>query len=165
MPARNVPRCPPKSAGDLGLLEELNVVGWIPLIPSSQFRNLEAMRAVWVRHRDRILPHYIACRPGTRPLAMYALGELPLPPLKHEPREHAMQTTIGDRTVYSPWFYFGERTGEDGHYCAGATWGEFQYLRRIGVVDAAEAKLAAAWVDDRHYDPTREDRPYVALSQ
>jgi hypothetical protein len=164
MPARNVPRCRRKSSIELGLIEELNCVYWTPLLPGSQFKSLAAMRETWERHRDDILPHYIRQRPGTRPFAMYALGELPLPPLKHEPTPYALQTVIDGRTIYCSWYYFGTRTGRGGYYHGGSSWGEFQYLRRLGVIDCAEAKRAAEWIDDRYDAPGRECGNYVPLS-
>lgn len=165
MPARNVTRCRAKSSFDLDLLDEINCVYWIPMIPGTQFRSLAAMRAVWDRHGSQILPHYIRQRPGTRPFALWALGELPLPPLKHPPAEHALRTHIGDVVFYSAWHYFGSRTGPDGYYCAGSAWGEFQYLRELGVIDDAEAALAKEWVDDRHYETNPEYRDYDTLSK
>jgi hypothetical protein len=164
MPARTVVRCRPKSSSDLGLIEEINCVYWVPLIPGTQFKNLESMRSVWNRHGSRILANYVRHRPGTRPFAMYALGELRLPPLRHQPLDHLHRTTIGETVFFSAWHYFGTRTGPDGYYCGGTTWGEFHYLRRIGVVDDAEATLAEQWIDDRHYDPSRQGREYEAMA-
>lgn len=164
MPARNVTRCPAKSAVDLDLIDELNVVGWIPLLPGSQFQSFAAMRHVWDRHGDRILDHYVRQRPGTRPFALWALGELPIPPLAHEPGAGAMSTTIEGIVFYSPWHYFGTCTGDNGYYHAGEAWGEFQYLRRLGVVTNQEAALAREWIDDRLDDPTRHQRHYNPLA-
>lgn len=163
MPARNVTRCRARSVSDLDLLDELNCVSWIPMIPGTGFKTRNAMRAVWSRHGERILPHYVRQRPGTRPFALYALGEIPIPPLKHEPREYSLQTIIDGETIYSPWNYFGTRTGDDGYYCGGSAWGEFHYLRELGVIDDAEADLAEEWIDDRYHDPHYERREYKTL--
>lgn len=43
------------------------------------------MAAAWTTHRDRILPHFNKQCPGLRPFAMFALGEVPLPPMVHKP--------------------------------------------------------------------------------
>ena len=164
MPARNVTRCPAKSGTALGMVEEINLVHWIPLLPDSQYRSFAAMRAVWHQHGEQILAHYLRQRPGTRPFALWALGELPLPPMKHPPGEFAMTTTIEGVVFHSPWHYFGTRTGVDGYYHAGAAWGEFKHLRRLGVVADDEAALAHEWADDREYHPTRPQRHYEPLT-
>jgi hypothetical protein len=165
MPARNVTRCRPRSTVELDPAEERNCIEWIPVLPHSQFRTLSAMRAVWDRHGAALLRHYVRQRPGTRPFALYALGELPLPALRHQPKQHALRTVIEGITYYDPWHYYGTRTGDDGWYCGGSTWGEFQHLRHLGVIDDAEAKLADQWIDDRRYDPDRDRRYYQPMSQ
>lgn len=161
---RSVTRCPQKSKADLDVMDELNCVYWIPLLPGTGFQTLDALRSCWKRHGERILPHYLRQLPGTRPFALWALGELPLPPLKFEPAPYSLRVTIGGTTIYSPWHYFGSKTGDDGHYCAGAAWGEFQYLRGLGIVDDAEARRAEKRIDDRHYATNREPREYVPLA-
>ena len=165
MPARNVTRCQPRSTNELDPAEERNCIEWIPVLPHSQFRTFAAMRAVWSRHGAALLRHYVRQRPGTRPFALYALGELPMPALRHEPKRHSLQTVIEGITFFDRWHYFGSRTGDDGWFCGGAAWGELEHLRRIGEVDDAEAELADQWIDDRHYDPDRDARHYQPLSQ
>lgn len=165
MPARNVTRCRPRSTVELDPVEERNCIEWIPVLPHSQFRTFAAMRAVWNRHGATLLRHYVRQRPGTRPFALYALGELPIPAVRHQPKRHALQTVIEGTVFLDRWHYFGSRTGEDGWYCAGSAWGEFEHLRRIGEVDDAEAELAEEWADDRHYIPDRDARHYQSLSQ
>lgn len=165
MPARNVVRCRPRSSVDLDPIEERNCVDWVPLLPHTQFKTFAAMRAVWTRHGREILRHYIRQRPGTRPFAVWALGELPLPAIKNEPTRYSPSTEIEGHRFYDRWHYFGSRTGEDEWYCAGSSWGEFDLLRRLGVVDAAEAELAEEWIDDREYAPGRDHRHYASLSQ
>ena len=145
--------------------EENNCIEWIPVLPHSQFRTFAAMRAVWSRHGAALLRHYVRQRPGTRPFALYALGELPMPALRHEPKRHSLQTVIEGITFFDRWHYFGSRTGEDGWYCGGAAWGEYQFLRHLGVIDDAEAELADEWIDDRRYDPDRDRRSYQPMSQ
>jgi hypothetical protein len=140
-------------------------VDWLPMLPGSQFRTFAAMRAVWNRHGPEILSHYVRQRPGTRPFALWALGELPLPPIKHKPNGHATKTMIEGTVFLDRWHYFGSRTGEDGWFCAGSNWGEFQHLRRLGVIDNREAELAEEWIDDREYYPGRDHRHYEALSR
>ena len=162
---RSITRCPPKSTVDLDLLDELNCVRWIPIIHGVEFKTIEKLRACWKRHGGRILPHYIKQLPGTRPFALWALGELPLPPLKFEPSAGSLRVKLGETTIYSPWHYFGSRTGPDGYYCAGESWGEFQYLRKLGVIDDAEARLAEEWIDDRYYVPGRPYRDYKTLAK
>lgn len=161
---RNIVRCPTRSCVELDQVDELNLVdGWTPLIPGSEFKSFAAMREAWFRHRDELLPHYLAQRPGTRPYAMWALGELPLPPPKNEPREASPRVTIDGKTLYAKWVYFGSATGENGWYLGGSDWGEFEHLRAAGVVDGAEARRALRWVDDRYYRPGRERRSYESL--
>lgn len=164
MPARKVLRCRPRSTVDLDLLDELNCVEWVPILPGTQFKTFAAMRSVWNRWGEKILAHYVGQRPGTRPFALWALGELPLPELKHQPNDHSLKTTIEGRVFYSPWWYFGTRTGEGGYYLGGSAWGQFQYLRGLGVIDDAEAALAEKWVDDRNPGKHRERRDYKPLA-
>lgn len=164
MPRRTVTKCQRRPTVNLDVLDEWNLAMWSPLIPGKTFPSLDAMRDCWRRHGDRILPHYIKQRPGTRPFALWALGELPLPALKHKPAPHSLRVTMGETTIYSAWHYFGTTTGEDGHYCAGAAWGEFTHLRKLGVIDDAEASLAEEWIDDRYYVPNRPYRDYRPLS-
>lgn len=164
MPARNVTRCRARSSSKLDLFDELNLVHWIPMIPGTEYKSFDAMRDAWNRHRDELLPHFTRQRPGTRPFAMWALGELPFPPLKHQPCQYATRVTIEGIVFYCPWHYFGTRTGPGGYYCAGAAWGELKYLRRLGIVDAREAALAEEWVDDRHYGASPGRRTYQPLA-
>lgn len=162
---RAVTRCPARSGVDhLDSLHEWHLVHWTELVPGTGFRSLADMRAVWNRHRDAVLGNVIRQRPGTRPFCMYVLGELPMPPLKHEPREHSLRVRIDGTTFYSAWHYFGTKTGVDDHWWAGSAWGEFQYLRGLGVIDDAEARRAEEWIDDRYYDPTRSIQTYKTLA-
>lgn len=162
---RSTTRCPQKSGSTLDVLDELNCVYWIPILPGVTFRNLGELRSCWSRHGEGILANYVEQRPGTRPFALWALGELPLPPLKFEPKPHSLYVTIGTTTIYSPWHYFGSKTGPDGYYCAGESWGQFQYLRKLGVVGDAEARRAETWIDDRYYVPGRSIETYRPIAE
>jgi hypothetical protein len=157
-------RCPQRSKLELDLLDELNCVYWTPLLRGIEFKTLDNMRDCWRRHGGKILPHYIRQRPGTRPFALWALGELPLPPMKNKPVEYSLSVTISRKKFYSAWHYFGTESGEDGYYHGGTTWGEFTYLRKLGVIDDAEARLAKEWVDDRHDVLNRPYRDYKTLA-
>lgn len=59
-------------------LEETLVFG-VPVItgPPCRLRTATEWRSEWGRWRDVILPKVIEYRPGTRPFAMYAIGEIP----------------------------------------------------------------------------------------
>ena len=164
MPRRSVDRCPRKSTTTLDLIDEFNLVLWSPILPGRQFKTLAAMRDAWDRHGSDILPHYVRQRPGTRPFAMYVLGELPLPPLLHPPVKWSLEFTIDGVRFHDQWHYFGSCTGPGGYYHGGSTYGEFQYLRRLGVIDDAEAELADEWIDDRYHAEGRDRRTYRPLS-
>lgn len=166
MPARRVSRCPRHAGHDrLALVDELHLVYWQTFLPGHDFPSLEAMRAAWTRHGDRITANYIRQLPGQRPFALYALGLVPLPELRHQPSRFQDSRTLDGIRFWSPWHYFGTRTGEAGHYCAGAAFGEFEHLRALGLVDKREAALAAGTIDDRHYAPGRPCRTYQTLAR
>jgi hypothetical protein len=111
----------------LTLPTEWSLVLWQGLrITGSGCETLEQYRVAWEIHRDDLLEHYIDQIPGSRPFAMYATGELPTPPLIHEPRQHDPRVQIGDRV-------FHERR------CYGD---ELEHLAAIGVVTGDELAIA-----------------------
>ena len=50
-----------------------------------QLRTLADWQEAWDRWRDVIMPKVLEFRPGTRPAAMYVLGQIPSRPVLREP--------------------------------------------------------------------------------
>ena len=106
--------------------------------PPSMFQTVPCWRRAWDRWRDIVLPKCIEHRPGTRPFAMYAIGEI-------APRELQMPLpsvgcfwtlalTVGKASVTH---YLNAREP----YIEN----EADHLYRLGVIDAEERKRSRKW--------------------
>lgn len=108
-------------------------------------------RADWVREwnrwRDVVLPKVIKHRPGTRPFAMYAVGEIPPRELALPlPEDNGYRRLIIDDANGKPvthWLDVPEP-----HMLH-----EVHHLRRAGIVDAAEYRRFRAWVNASKREP------------
>jgi hypothetical protein len=70
---------------------------------------------------DTLMAAYLASRRQSLDAGLAVIGrpaapatELPIPALRHQPRQHSLRTMIEGITFFDPWFYFGTRTGDDG---------------------------------------------------
>jgi hypothetical protein len=126
-------------------LEETLVYGTTLIFgPPSQLRTAAEWRREWSQYRDIVLPKVIEYRPGTRPFAMYAVGEIP-------PRELAMQLPQPHG------FWHIDVREQDGtlttHYLdvpKPFMQPEVEHLRRLGIVDAAELRRHREWMQTKN---------------
>jgi hypothetical protein len=92
------------------------------------------------------LPKVLEARPGTRPFAMYVVGEIPR-------RELSMRLPDGhnyehidirqdDGSTVRHWIHVPAMYLEH----------EVKYLNRLGIVDSAELKRHKAWMRERNPD-------------
>jgi hypothetical protein len=132
---------------------EMSAVHWYGCpIPGLGCQTIEEMREVWRLHGDRILPHYVDQRPGTRPFALYALGILPMPPIRNHRRDRATTRVFGDRVFYDRTTHFGELI--DGWLWLSDAQ-ELEFLREHGIVDDEEHELAETWIRGDYRDAPR----------
>ncbi len=99
----------------------------------------EDWKREWARWRGVILPKVIEHRPGTRPFAMYAVGEIPPRRLRLPVAGlHGCRTiTIADRSGRSVthWLHAPRPHLE----------AEVWHLHRLGIVDAVELRRHREW--------------------
>jgi len=120
--------------------EECLVYGYPTTLDTlATMRSIEQWQAAWRRWRDVVLPKVLEHRPGTRPLAMYVLGEIPRRELRINIPEN------------NGWKHIEVR-GRDGkltrHWLdAPATFldPEVRHLQRLGLVDAEELRRHREW--------------------
>lgn len=120
--------------------EECLVYGYPVLFDwLATMRSIDEWEAAWSRWRDVVLPKVLEHRPGTRPVAMYVLGEIP----RREWRINVPENT--------GWKHIEVR-GRDGklttHWLdAPATFldPEVKHLQRLGLVDADELRRHREW--------------------
>lgn len=110
-------------------------------------KSIDEWQAAWSRWRDTVLPKALEYRPGTRPIAMYVLGEIPA-------REWRINLAVN-----AGWPHIEVR-GRDGkltrHWLDAPTTfldPEWKHLQRLGLVDADELRRHREWV-------RRGDDPY-----
>jgi hypothetical protein len=116
-------------------IEETLLYGITPVFgPPCMFRTLDEWQREWSRWRDVILPKCIEHRPGTRPVAMYVLGEIPARTVAVKPPEPNgyWYADVRDRNgkVQRHWLNLREPFME----------AEVKHLRRLGFVDADELR-------------------------
>ena len=165
MPTRRAKKCGIKANVSLDLISELNLVTWRPMIPGTDFANVDELARTWALHGEQILANVRRCLPGTRPSACYKLGLIPLPEPNNQPQPDDVVEVWGSVKVYPAWRHFGAATGSHGHYHAGLRWGECQHLKRLGLLSKEELAEARTWVDDRYYDPSAIPRRYEPISK
>ena len=116
-------------------VEETLLYGVTPIFgPPSMFRTLDEWQREWSRWRDVILPKCIEHRPGTRPVAMYVLGEIPareltLPLADSNGYWHVDVRDPNGRTKRH-WLNVPEPFMQR----------EVKHLERLGIVDADEVR-------------------------
>jgi hypothetical protein len=128
--------------------EETLVWGFVRVLDHfCTMRSIDEWQASWSRWRDTVLPKALEYRPGSRPIAMYVLGEIPVREWRINLPENAAWKHIDVR-------------GRDGkltrHWLdAPATFldPEVKHLQRLGLVDADELRRHREWV-------RRGDDPY-----
>lgn len=128
-------------------IEEMLVYG-VPLVfgPPCRFKTHDDWAHEWNRHREIVLPKVIEYRPGTRPFAMYATGEIP-------PRELALPLPDPHG------FWIVDVRQRDGsvttHYLnVPEPWvrSEAKHLREHGIIDDDELRRHRAWVKCGKFD-------------
>jgi hypothetical protein len=130
--------------------EETLVYG-VPLIfgPPCPFRTVDEWHREWSRWRDVILPKCIEHRPGTRPFAMYATGEIParelIVPLPEPNGYWHVDVRHLDGEIVTHWLNAPKPFMEP----------QIEHLRRLGIVDAREAKRYRAWMNTANADCDR----------
>ena len=104
-----------------------------------ELRTLDDWTRHWAQWRDTIMPKALEHRPGLRPLACYVVGEIPPRPVDIEPR-----LSHGWFKLYVP---ASNGTGQ-WHYDYPEPYMrcEVDYLRDLGIVDAAEYRRWRAWM-------------------
>lgn len=106
-----------------------------PVFPEMGFGDIETLAAAWALHRQRLLPAWIADRPGTRPFAWWLLEAVP---------------KFGERLKTTLWQeqYREASTGPYGmlhtHFYPSLQESESAYLVRNGLLTAKEKKLHAS---------------------
>ncbi len=121
-------------------MEECLVYGY-PLVLDTlaSLRTIDEWRAAWSRWRDTVLPKVLEHRPGTRPAAMYVLGEIPRRELRINVPDAVYGTHIDVR-------------GRDGkttrHWLAAPPTflePEVTHLHRLGIVNDEERARHRQW--------------------
>lgn len=121
-------------------LEEALLYGQSMFGPVGILRTREDWQREWATWGGVILPKALEHRPGTRPFALYAIGEIepralrmPLPPVHGytllEIGDHHGRRTTHYLTVPEPYIE-----------------NEARYLHRMGIIDAAEMKRHREWM-------------------
>lgn len=120
-------------------IEQTLLVGTGILGTAIEMRTLDDWQRYWARWRDTILPKAIEHRPGLRPFACYVVGEIPPRPVLREP-----PLCTNYFKLYVP---ASNGTGEWHHdYPEPYMQHEVDYLRHLGIVDAAEYRRWRAWM-------------------
>jgi hypothetical protein len=123
-------------------LEQTLVYGEGIIGPAIELRTLEDWKASWEQWRHIVLPKAIEHRPGTRPFAMYVVGEIP-------EREVVMQPPLSSNYFK---LYVPSRDGTGRWHCRYPEpfmRAEHLHLQDLGIIDDAEMKRARAWRKQR----------------
>lgn len=127
------------------MIEETLLYGY-PLVfgTYASMRTMDEWREAWKQWRDVVLPKCIEHRPGTRPVAMYVLGEIPRrEPTMQKPADHRWNSidvrSRGGRVVQH-WLDVPQPFMEPEHL----------HLHRLGIVDADELRRHRAWIRTRN---------------
>lgn len=128
-------------------IEETLLYGY-PLVfgPYSTMPSIDDWHVAWNRWRDVILPKALEHRPGTRPVAMYVLGEI-------APRE-----LIVPLAADAGWHHIEvrQRNGrKDTHWLnvpMPFMRREVDHLRDLGICDAGEYRRHREWMQTRNPD-------------
>lgn len=119
-------------------LEESLLFGRGCIGTALELRSLDDWQRLWAKWREVIMPKVLEHRPGTRPLAMYVVGEIPPRPVEIEPplMNGYFKFYVPGRNGHGEWFY---------DYPEPYMQHEAKYLRDLGVIDTAEWKRHVAW--------------------
>lgn len=122
-------------------LEEELVFGCVQALDPSfnRLQHINEWFHEWDQWRDTILPKALEARPGTRPFAMYAVGEIPPRPVRvTPPTQRRFEVVV-----------VGQRDGTPvSHYLnAPAVYvkPEIDHLVDLGIVDADELQRYREW--------------------
>jgi hypothetical protein len=122
-------------------IEETLVYG-VPTIfgPPCPFKTRDEWQHAWGRYREIILPKVIEHRPGTRPIAMYATGEIPPREIAIQlPRDHGWWSVdVRDRD--------GSITTHYLNVPPPFMRPQVQHLRALGIVDGEEYRRHREWM-------------------
>ena len=114
-------------------IEETLLRGHGLLGTALELRTLDDWKLWWSKWRATIMPKALEHRPGTRPVACYITGEIPMRPVLREP-----PLSHGFLKLYVP---ARDGTGVWLHdYPEPFMQAEVDYLFDLGIVDAAELK-------------------------
>lgn len=121
-------------------LERSMLHGYGCLGTALELRTLDDWQRHWSRWRDTIMPKVLEHRPGTRPLACYVTGEIPARPVVIEPplSHNWFKLYVPASNGTGAWHY---------DYPEPYMRHEVQYLRSLGVVDAAEYRRWRLWMN------------------
>lgn len=127
--------------------EETLLYGLTPVFgPPSMFKRLDEWRREWSRWRDVILPKCIEHRPGTRPFAMYATGEIP---------RRELRIPLPQPNAFWKVDVFDTDDGITTHYLdvpEPFIEREVKHLHRLGIVDDDELRRHREWARNRDPD-------------
>ena len=123
-------------------VEETLLRGQGTLGVAIELRTLDDWRHWWSTWRDTIMPKAAEHFPGSRPVACYVTGEIPMRPV------------VVDPPLSHNWFrhYIPGRDGTGVWLCnypEPYMQAEVAYLRDLGIVDAAEYRRHLAWRRER----------------
>lgn len=156
MPRRVVTRCTRRGAADtIGQLDELllrsghafGVATWEAAMQS----RADYLR-LWRRWADEITDRWIDAYPGSRPMAMYVLGELPAPAWRHELPALRQPVVLAGRVVIEDRGWHGQDI-------------EVEHLASIGQLDDDEHDRAVERLESddplghRRYRPLADGSP------
>ena len=118
---------------------------------AQELRTLSDWQEAWDRWRDVIMPKVLEFRPGTRPAAVYVLGQIPSRPVLREP------------PLSLDYFRLWVPDGHAGRWFVSMPYPymmrEADHLRRLGIVDDEEHGRHVAWMQAR-----RRNRQTLALA-
>ena len=104
-----------------------------------ELRTLDDWRRHWGQWRNTILPKSLEHRPGLRPFACYVVGEIAPRPVLREPplSTNYFKLYVPENNGTGTWHY---------DYPEPYMQREVDYLRDLGIVDAAEYRRWRAWM-------------------
>ena len=128
--------------------EETLVWGYVRVLDRfCTMKSIDSWQTAWGRWRDVVLPKVLEYRPGTRPLAMYVLGEIPRRELRINLPENTgwrhIEVRARDGKAIRHWLDAPQTFLDP----------EWKHLQRLGLCDADELRRHREWM-------RRGDDPY-----
>lgn len=122
-------------------IEETLVYGCTQIIgPPSMFKTRDDWQRAWDRWGGIVLPKVLEHRPGTRPFALYAIGEIPARELRMPLPVGAAYWSVVVRerggTATTHWLNVPEPFVD----------GQAKHLRRLGIIDDEEYRRHREWL-------------------